>query len=442
MWREVNMKWNLFWTAVSKVLAVMTVTLIVALTLAPGASAAVTYKVLHQFNGTDGAYPADFSGLIFDASGNLYGTTEIGGAYGYGTVFQLTPNSDGSWTESVLYSFSGGSDGAKPSVGVIFDASGNLYGATTGGGDHGSGAVFKLTPNLDGTWTESVLYSFTGGADGLWPGIWIVDATGAIYGTSMGGAFRCGDGVGCGAVFKLTPNADGTWTESVLHSFRTRGNGDPAGGLIFDKAGNLYGATNGEDYSQCCGLVYELIPLQDGSWQYKELHRFTQGDPAGFSPGASQLVFDQAGSLYSAAAWGGGGDGCGWGGCGTVFKLTPGSDGKWREHVLYRFKGGTDAEEPTAGVVFDASGNIWGTTLHGGGGNCSSFWGGSGCGTVYKLIPNPKGGWIEYVVHRFRGPAGGNPWGGLVVDGNGNIYGAASGGGTSGSSGSVFEITP
>ena len=437
------MKWNLFWTAVSKVLAVMTVTLIVALTLAPGASAAVTYKVLHQFNGTDGAYPHDFSGLIFDASGNLYGTTTTGGAYGYGTVFQLRPNTDGSWTESVLYSFSGGSDGANPDIGVIFDASGNLYGATLGGGDHGSGTVFKLTPNLDGSWTESVLYSFTGGADGLMPGIWIVDATGAIYGTSIGGKYRCGNPLGCGVVFKLTPNSDGTWTESVLHSFRISSNDNTVGGLIFDKAGNLYGATNGEAYSQCCGVVYELIPQQNGTWQYKILHQFTWSDHAGFSPGSSQLVFDQAGSLYSATAWGGGGDGCKYGlGCGTVLKLTPGSDGKWREHVLYRFKGGTDAEEPTAGVVFDAAGNLWGTTLGGGGGSCSEVWGNSGCGTVYKLTPNSTGGWTEHVVHRFRGFAGGNPFGGLVVDGNGDIYGAASGEGTSGSSGSVFEITP
>ena len=428
---------NQFWAAVSKVLAVMTVTLIMALILAPGAWATVTYKVLHRFNGADGSLPDDDSGLIFDASGNLYGTTETGGAYGYGNVFQLTPNPDGSWSESVLYSFSGGSDGANPISGVIFDASGNLYGATNLGGDYGSGAVYKLTPNLDGTWAENALYSFTGGTDGLWPGIWIVDATGAIYGTSMGGEY------GFGAVFKLTPNSDGTWTESLLHSFKTRQNSDPAGGLIFDKAGNLYGATDGEYYSQCCGLVYELIPQQDGSWQYKVLHSFTRGDPAGFSPGGSQLVFDQAGSLYAATAHGGGGgNGCGWGGCGTVFKLTPGSDGKWKEHVLYRFKGGMDAAQATANVVFDTAGNLYGTTLHGGDGPCSNFWGGSGCGTVYKLTPNSNGGWTEHVLHRFRGPAGGNPWGGIILDGNGNIYGAASGEGTSGSFGSVFEITP
>jgi uncharacterized repeat protein (TIGR03803 family) len=436
MWREVNMKSNSFWTTVSEALAVVAVTLIVALIMAPGASAAVTYKVLHQFNGTDGADPYDASGLIFDASGNLYGTTARGGAYGYGTVFQLTPNPDGSWTESMLYSFGSGSDGATPIGSVIFDVSGNLYGGTISGGNYGSGTVFKLTPNLDGSWTESVLYSFTGGTDGAGAGNLTFDATGALYGTSMGGAY------GYGAVYKLTPNSDGTWTETVLHSFMTASNGDPSGGLSFDTSGNLYGSTNGEDNSSCCGLVYELILQQNGSWQYKVLHRFTSGDHAGFSPGGSPLVFDQGGSLYAATAHGGGGNGCGWGGCGTVFKLTPGSDGKWREHVLYRFKGGMDAEQATANIVFDTAGNLYGTTLHGGGGSCAEFWGGSGCGTVYKLIPNPKGGGIEYVLHRFRGPAGGNPWGGIVLDGNGNIYGVASGEGTRGSSGSVFEITP
>jgi uncharacterized repeat protein (TIGR03803 family) len=429
------MKNKSFWTAVSKALAVIAVTLIMALIMAPGASATVTYKVLHQFNGTDGSDPA-YGSLIFDAVGNLYGTTARGGAFGNGTVFELAPNADGTWTEAVLYSFTGGGDGPIPVAGVTFDTRGNLYGTAANGGAYGNGAVFELTPNADGTWTETVLYNFTGGSDGQFPGGSLTfDATGILYGTtSHGGAY------GYGAVFKLTPNSDGTWTESVLHSFKTVSNGNAGGKLVFDAAGNLYGTTNGEDNSTCCGLVYELIRQKSGSWQYKILHRFTSTDHAGFSP--ASLVLDQEGSVYSAAAWGGGGNGCGWGGCGTVFKLTPGSDGKWREHVLYRFKGGTDAEEPTAGVVLDASGNIWGTTLHGGGGPCSDFWGGSGCGTVYKLIPNPKGGWIEYVVHRFRGPAGGNPWGGLVVDGNGNIFGAASGEGTSGSPGSVFEITP
>jgi uncharacterized repeat protein (TIGR03803 family) len=436
MWREANMKRNSFWAAVSKVLAVMTVTLIVVLILPPGASAAVKYKVLHKFNGTDGAHP-DNDHLTFDAAGNLYGTTEEGGAYGNGSVFELTPNADGSWTESVLYSFTGGSDGAHPMAGPIFDATGNLYGTAADGGAYGNGTVFELNPNLDGTWTESVLYSFTGGGDGQWPrGGLIFDASGTLYGTTfIGGAY------GWGVVFRLAPNSDGSWTEKVLHSFVYQSNGEPDHqSLAFDSAGNLYGTTDGEYYSQCCGEVYELTPQQDGSWQFKVLHHMTRGN-GGYS-GDATLVFDQAGSLYGTTSWGGG-KGCAeWAGCGVVYKLTPGSDGSWTEHVIYRFKGGTDGEQPYAGVVFDAAGNLYGTTLHGGGGTCSDFWGGSGCGTVYKLTPNSKGGWTEQVLHRFLGAAGGNSWGGIILDGNGNIYGAASGQGTSGSSGTVFEITP
>ena len=235
------MKTNKFWTVVSKALAVIAVTLVVALILAPGASAANKYKVLHKFDGTDGAAAED--ALVFDASGNLYGTTRGGGSIGYGTVFELTPNSGGGWTESVLYSFTGGSDGAAPCDRVIFDASGNLYGTILGGGDYGYGGVYELTPNSGGGWTESVLYSFTGGSDGAYiVGGLIFDTTGNLYGTAMGGG-----AYGHGAVFKLTPGSDGTWTESVLHSFKGgKGGGYPDHGhLIFDAAGNLYGVTAG-----------------------------------------------------------------------------------------------------------------------------------------------------------------------------------------------------
>jgi uncharacterized repeat protein (TIGR03803 family) len=429
------MKKNRFWAAMSRALAVVTIALIVILMLAPGASAAAKYKVIHQFTGSDGSDPHD-TAFVFDAAGNLYGSTGLGGAYGNGAVFELTPNADGTWTESVLYSFTGGSDGASPWAGVIFDASGNLYGGACNGGDYGAGLVFMLTPNSSGTWTQSVLYSFTGGDDGGGAcNPLVFDSAGALYGTAGGGPY------GEGVVFKLTPNSDGTWTESVLYSFQTATDSNP-NDLVFDASGNLYGTTNGEHYSYGCGLAYELIPQPDGSWQYKLLHHFDWNDRVGYSPGGSAVVFDQAGSLYSATAHGAlSGKGCTWLDCGTVFKLTPDSNGKWREHVLYRFKGGRDAEQATAGVVFDAAGNIWGTTLHGGSGPCSDFWGGSGCGTVYELTPNGHGRWRERVVHRFRGPAGGNPWGGLVIH-DGKIYGPASGEGTSGSNGSVFEITP
>jgi uncharacterized repeat protein (TIGR03803 family) len=190
MWREEIMKanQNQFWPAVSKALAVMTLTLITALILVPGASAAGKYKILYNFaGGTDGGTP--YEGLVLDTSGNLYGTTTGGGASGIGTVFELAKNSDGSCTETVLYSFAGGTDGATPWASLTFDASGNLYGTTTAGGASGNGTVFKLIKNSDGSWTESVLYSFTGGSDGanpLWCGV-ILDATGTLYGMTSGG---------------------------------------------------------------------------------------------------------------------------------------------------------------------------------------------------------------------------------------------------------------
>ena len=167
-WREANMKRNeyQFWAAIGKALAVTIATLILTLTLAPGARAASTQKVLYSFTGgADGSQPTQ--GLIFDQAGNLYGATSEGGAYGHGTVFQLTPSSDGSWTESVLYSFTGGSDGDYPNWGgLAFDTANNLYGTTNIGGAYGAGTLFELSPNSDGTWTESVLHHFTGKSDG------------------------------------------------------------------------------------------------------------------------------------------------------------------------------------------------------------------------------------------------------------------------------------
>jgi uncharacterized repeat protein (TIGR03803 family) len=205
------MKSNQFWAAVSKALAVMTVTLIMALMLAPGAWAASTYKILHAFKRYSGGQgPSGPGNLISDAAGNLYGTTGLGGSSscyggGCGVVFKLAPNPDGTWTEHVLHRFTGGGDGIGPNAGMIFDAAGNLYGTTVYGGPTGSnnGVVFKLAPNPDGTWTEHVLHRFTGGTDGANPlaGV-ILDAAGNLYGTTIsGGLSTCSTlGTGCGVV--------------------------------------------------------------------------------------------------------------------------------------------------------------------------------------------------------------------------------------------------
>ncbi len=243
--------------------------------------------MLYSFaGGQDGAYP--FSGVIFDQAGNLYSTTFSGGTAGEGTVFELTPNQDGSWTESVLHSFSGG-DGSNSVSSVILDTAGSLYGTTTSGGAADDGTVFKLTPNGDGSWTESVLHSFKGGTDGIYPtahGSLIFDAAGNLYGaTADGGQGSCGVWApGCGTIFELTPNSDGSWTENVLYRFSGKDGANPDPTLIFDNSGNLYGTTEWGGKVSCtnhyagCGVVFELTPNANGSWKESVLHRFNGKD--------------------------------------------------------------------------------------------------------------------------------------------------------------------
>ena len=430
----------------------------VTLLQVPGAGAQSKYTSLYKFRArAGGRYP---SGLIFDQSGNLYGTTSEGGAHGFGTVFELTPNSDGSWTESVLYSFcslANCADGDSPLAGVIFDGAGNLYGTTAGGGDFsrcgggGCGVVFKLTPSSGGSWTESVLYSFcslNSCVDGAGPQSSVIfDRTGNLYGTTVIGgsssASACNN-LGCGTVFKLIPGSDGSWTESVLHSFCSFTNcadgKSTFGGVIFDGAGNLYGTTSeGGNLSQCngfgCGVVFELTPNADGSWKEEILHRFTGGSD-GAVPEDS-LLFDGSGNLYGTAHLGGKLTQCGGFNCGVVFELTPDSHGSWKETVLHSFDGG-DGSGPFASLAFDKAGNLYGTTLLGGD---LSLCGGSGCGVVFELTPNSNGGWTETVLHRFLDHPGAAPYAGVILDAAGDVYGTTSGDGST-TFGSVFEITP
>jgi uncharacterized repeat protein (TIGR03803 family) len=221
--------------------------------------------------------------------------------------------------ETVLYSFSGNPDGAYPEK-LTLDHSGNLYGTTVGGGAFDHGTVFELSPNVDGTWTEQVLYSFTGKEDGAWPysGV-IVDAKGSLYGTTWGGGLSAAV-CACGVVFKLKQNPDGTWSEHVLHSFgSTAADGQrPYGGLVRDKQGNLYGVTLGGGGASGWGTVFEL----DSAGNEKVLHVFT-GAPTGGAEPAAGLIMDASGNLYGTTSGGGhGGKKCG-SGCGTVFKITP-----------------------------------------------------------------------------------------------------------------------
>jgi uncharacterized repeat protein (TIGR03803 family) len=406
--------------------------------LAPGAWAAGNYKVLYYFTGgDDGGSPGQ--GVILDAAGNLYGTAQVGGTSGNGVVFELTPNSDGSWTESALYSFSGGSDGSYPYGQVTFDANGNLYGTTWYGGDSSSGIVFQLVPNSDGTWTEKVLYSFPSGSDESQPtaGV-IVDTKGTLYGTTLGGGTQ-----GLGVVYKLTPKSDGSWKYGVLHNFKGGKDGSYPGwsSLSFDTAGNLYGTTWGGGNPDCrgpwgkgCGMIFELVPNADGSWKEKVLFRFGNGQ---YQP-AGPLVFDRAGRLYGIAI--------GWNGnYGNVFQLTLGKNGKWTERILHKFTGNQDGAYPSSGVLFNTAGDLYGTTVYGEdeNGDCCP-------GQVFKLVPHAGGWTKQAVHRFQGAPQDGvNTRARVVFDAAGNLYGTTCDGGSGnggdcvdGSSGAgvVFEI--
>lgn len=223
-----------------------------------GWSDSVIYRFL---GGTDGGFPW-YGDLIFDQQGNIYGTTSGGGGP-TGTVYELTP-AGGGWTENVLYQFNSSNNGEAPYSGVIFDRVGNLYGTTYDGGTHGRGVVFQLTPSGSG-WTESVLYTFQGSSDGAYPeGDLIFDQSGNLYGTTSGGGSP-------GSVFELSPS-QGEWTLTVIHDFSGPGPTGPAAGLTMDAAGNLYGAELGGAYGY--GSVFKLTPAQNGSWTYSDLYDF------------------------------------------------------------------------------------------------------------------------------------------------------------------------
>jgi len=392
----------------------------------PGVSG--SEQALYSFTGgADPKFP--YAGLAFDKAGNLYGTTQLGGANSLGTVFEMTHNSDGTWTESVLYSFTGSADGGQPSGSLIFDASGSLYGTTNFGGNGncnmGCGTVFKLTPASSG-WTETVLYTFTGGSDGREPYARLrFDAAGNLYGTTLlGGNINSVCSAGCGTVFKLTSASSG-WTESVLYSFTGAADGaSPYAGLAFDSAGNIYGTAYGAGAS-ASGVVFKLSSGFNG-WTESVLHAFKGAHDGKYSFG--DIILDPAGNLYGTAFQGG------TPGYGVVFQLTPNSNG-WQEKVLHSF-GNAPSANPVAGLVMDAAGNLYGTTLAGG--QQTSC--GATCGTLFKLAPTSTGVWTYTPIHVFgHGTDGYHPSGDLIVDPAGNLYGTTQAGGAQGS-GLVFEI--
>ncbi len=414
-------------------------TLAISLGLASSAWGQATETVLFNFPGGAGGQTP--GGLIVDASGNFFGVTQYGGANGYGTVFELSPASGG-WNETVLYSFAGGTSGQQPQGSLVFDAAGNLYGTAWGG--NGYGVVYKLALGRSG-WKESVLYTFSGGGDGAtpWSGL-AIDASGNLYGTTYaGGKSVCFYG-GCGVVYKLSFGVGRGWKETVLHSFANKDGANPRSTPIIDASGNLYGTTTyGGSVSKTqfcaplgCGVAYELSSY-GGGWKETVLHTFVGGLADGGDPAAG-LTADASGNFYGATASGGSYISCNYGaGCGTVFELSPGSNGTWTETLLHRFDG-TDGANPQGTPVLDSAGNIYGPA--GSGGN--------GFGTAYELSPS-SGGWVFNEIYEFVGFTQG--WSsnfGFVRDQAGNLYGTSPAGGNSNNSncvdacGLVFELTP
>jgi uncharacterized repeat protein (TIGR03803 family) len=322
------------------------------------------YRILYRFKGGRDGFSPD-GDVVLDPAGSIYGVTQSGGGStscvdGCGTVFRLAPRVGGGWTESVLYRFRGGKDGFTPLGGLVLDESGNLYGTTIGGGTSGFGTVFELSPSGKG-WTKSILYNFAGDSDGHSPeGKLIRDSAGNLYGTTGegGGSSTCFS-FGCGTVFELTPSSGG-WSESVLYRFQGGQDGMyPRSKLLFDGVGNLYGTTYYGGSTTCsggCGVVFELTPNSDG-WSEAVLYSFQGEDGAGPTTG---VVFDAAGNLFGATSGGGRRSDQG----GTVFKLTP-SGGTWTETVLQNF-GGRSGFLPFANLIIDASNNLYGTTAFGG----------------------------------------------------------------------------
>jgi uncharacterized repeat protein (TIGR03803 family) len=419
----------------NKRLSIEVTALLVVFALIPGTLALAQESVQYGFTDNGSGYSP--ISVIFDGAGNLYGTLDYGGSGvcpnrtdGCGTVFELSPNANGGWTRKTLHNFPmNGSDGYYPEAKLILDAAGNLYGTTLYGGSRHYGTVYELMPQANGKWTEKILHTFSNdGTDGKypWAGL-LLDAAGNLYGTTFeGGTFTVCAG-GCGVVFELSPAENGKWTESILLDFGsgyTDAYTPDNGSLIIDSAGNLYG-TSGGGGTYGSGTVFELSPAAGGSWTETTLYNFGAAGDGSFPQGG--VAFDSAGNLYGTTTAGGAY------GFGTAFQLTPAGGGNWTETIIHSFDVETgDGTLPRADVILDSAGNVYGTTLEGGA---------SDIGMVFELSPGIGGSWTETVLHSFQdnGIDGETPGPSLTFDSSGNIYGTTYDGGLK-KGGTVFKI--
>jgi uncharacterized repeat protein (TIGR03803 family) len=372
---------------VTMVLSILAALMVVAV---PSAQAQ-TFKSLYSLTGSPkGATP--YGAVLISSKGQvLYGATFAGGEFGFGTVYELSKSG-----ETVLYSFTGGADGSQPYAGLVIDGSGNLYGTTSGGGLYGYGTVFEVDPT---TREETVLHSFEGEPDGRRPlsGL-LLDNSGNLYGTTIEGGVD-----DFGAIYEVNIQ---TRQETVLQSFVGDEGGFPFyGNLLMDASGNLYGTTFGGN-----GNVWEF----SANGVLTILYNFT-GAPDGGEPDQS-LAMDNEGNLYGTTEIGGNGSG-------TVFKVNIATQ---TETLLHTFTGGDGGGFPSSGLVRDSSGNLYGTTAQSINGN----------GTVFELS-----GSRFTILHRFQGPDGSTPFRSPLLLDDGVLYGVTSLGGKDGQ-GTVFALKP
>jgi uncharacterized repeat protein (TIGR03803 family) len=400
-----------------------------------------TETVLHAFTGppNDGARPQ--GGVVFDQSGNLFGATSEGGnsrctRTGCGTLYELSPDGSGSWAYATIYTYLGGADGADPGTTPAVDGKGNVYVSALDGGSKAYGTILKFESNGEGGWTPELVHSFQG-PDGAYPFGLTLDQAGNLFGMTEDGGGAAGDGT----VFELSPKSGGGWTEQVLHTFTGTGS-DGAyprfNTVTLDAAGNIFGLTVGGGNPACpggCGVLFVLSKNSSGQWLYKTLYEFSGGSDGTASSG--NVVVDSSDNIYGASPTGGRLAGtCQLDGCGYIYKFTHGTGANWTKTTLYQFAPLTVNGDGTApeNIAMDSAGNIYGITDT----------------TLFELTPASGGKWIKTTLAAFNyGPNGSEPTGSLLLDSSGNIYGVDEQGGDlsctinySTGCGLVYEVTP
>jgi uncharacterized repeat protein (TIGR03803 family) len=419
---------------------------IIALFLCASAAlaSAQTEGILHSFAGgtTDGATP--YAGLIADSTGAFYGTAAYEGPNGQGIVYQLTHPLGGAWTENIIYSFFGTTDGSVPASNLIMDSTGAIYGTTAGAGTFNCGTFYQLVPpSGGGTWTENTLYSFpcaSGGVESGPQSLVLNQSTGVFYGVLQGGGIYNG-----GVVFELAPASGGGWTYTALHNFNSNpsapgyANGCNPWSLIAGPNGGLYGTTQYCGASGSGGTAFRLTPPSGSgtNWNFTLLYTFGSSTSLNGN-GPLGLVIGAGGVLYGTTASGGTSSN------GTVYSLAPsGSGTPWTQTIIHNFAGApSDGIIPLSGVVVGPSGVLYGTTAGGGLSNasCGSY---PGCGTVFQLTPGTGGTWTETILHNFTSTGGDavNPNPGPLLVHGGNLYGTTYNGGGR-NNGAVYVIHP